>query len=33
MRPLAGRNDSPDLKLIAGSGTVLPAVAKARVLF
>jgi hypothetical protein len=32
MRPLAGRNDSPDLKLIAGSETVLPAVAKARVL-
>jgi hypothetical protein len=33
MRTLAGRNDSPDLKLIAGYETVLPAVAKARVLF
>ncbi len=33
MRTLAGRNDSPELKLIAGYETVLPAVAKARVLF
>jgi uncharacterized protein (TIGR03083 family) len=33
MRTLAGRNDSPDLKLIAGYETVLPVVAKARVLF